>query len=84
MEKLLRLFRDPDGQTDAFQLYIVLAKVPALLCRLGHVPYDRAFGALMGGCAPYNRTFGALIVRSLSITKNVSIKTKILFTGDRT
>ena len=35
--------------------YSVLAKIPALLCRLGRVPYDRAFGAL--------------IVRSLSIAK---------------
>ena len=46
-----------------------LAKVPALSCRLGHVPYDRAVVALMGGCAPYDRAFGTLIVHSLSITK---------------
>ena len=46
-----------------------LAKVPALSCRLGYVPYNRAFGALMGGYAPYDRAFGALIVHSLSITK---------------
>ena len=50
-------------------LYIALVKVPALSCRLGHVPYDRAFGALMSGCAPYDRAFGVLIVRSLSIKK---------------
>ena len=53
----------------ALVLFLGLAKVPALSCRLGRVPYDRAFGALMGGCAPYNRAFGALIVCSLSITK---------------
>ena len=51
---------------------IVLAKVPALSCRLGHVPYDHAFGILMDGCAPYDRAFGALIVRSLSITKKLN------------
>ena len=49
--------------------YYILAKVPALSCRLGHVPYDHAFGVLTGGCAPYDRAFGALMVRSLSITK---------------
>ena len=47
----------------------MLARVPALWCRLGRVLYDRAFGALAGGCAPYDRAFGALIVRSLCITK---------------
>ena len=40
-------------------LLSLLAKVPALSCRLERVPYDRAFGALMGGCAPYDRAFGA-------------------------
>ena len=49
-----------------------LAKVPALSCRLGHVPCDHAFGVLTGGCAPYDRAFGALIVRSLSITKKLN------------
>ena len=61
-----------DGQT-AFQLYIVeLAKVPALSCRMGHVPYDRAFGTLTGGCVPFDRAFGALIVRSLSMQKSLT------------
>ena len=31
--------------------------------------YNRAFGALTGGCAPCDRAFGTLIVRSLFITK---------------
>ena len=53
----------------SFFFIVLLAKVPALSCRLGRVPYDRAFGALAGSCAPYDRAFGALIVRSLSITK---------------
>ena len=36
-------------------IYIyILAKVPALSCRLGHVPYDHAFGFLTGGYAPYD------------------------------
>ena len=52
--------------------YSTLAKVPALSCRLGHVPYDHAFGILTGGCAPYDCAFGALIVRSLSITKKLN------------
>ena len=34
-----------------FVIYYGLVKVPALSCRLGRVPYDRAFGALL--CAPY-------------------------------
>ena len=37
--------------------YEILAKVPALSCRLGRVPCDHAFGALMGGGAPYDHTF---------------------------
>ena len=32
--------------------YILLAKVPALSCMLGRVPYYRAFGALTSDCAP--------------------------------
>ena len=40
----------------------VLAKVPALPCRLGCVPYDRAFGALL--------------VHSLFITKKFDYKEK--------
>ena len=60
-------------QSINFCVYIyILAKVPALSCRLGHVPYDHAFGVLMGGCAPYDRAFGALIVHSLSITKKLN------------
>ena len=47
----------------------ILAKVLALSCRLGHVPYNRTFGALTSGCAPYNHAFSTLIVRSFSITK---------------
>ena len=48
-----------DGQTDGFSaLYSRLAKVPTLSCRLGRVPYDSAFGAL--------------IVHFLSITKSVT------------
>ena len=47
----------------------VIAKVPALSCRLGHVSYDHAFSALMSGCAPYDHAFGALIVHFLFITK---------------
>ena len=31
--------------------YLILAKVPALSCRLGRVPY----GALTSGCAPHDR-----------------------------
>ena len=62
-----------DGHTDGFSaLYSRLAKVPALSCRMGRVPYDRAFSALTGGCAPYDRAFGALIVHSLSITKSLT------------
>ena len=49
--------------------YKVLARVPALSCRLGRVPCDRALSAFAGGCASYNRAFGTLIVHSLSITK---------------
>ena len=41
----------------------LLAKVPTLSCRLGRVPYDRAFGTLTNGCAPYDCAFGALIPR---------------------
>ena len=48
-----------------------LAKVPALSCRLGHIPYDRA---LMGDSIPYNCAFGSLIVRFLSITKKFEDK----------
>ena len=43
----------------------LLAKVPALSCRLGRVSYDHAFGALTSGCAPYDRA----IVRYLFIAK---------------
>ena len=67
--EMVRYRRDgqTDKQTDGFSaLYGRLAKVPALSCRKGRVPYDRASGAITGGCAPYDR---ALIVRSLSITK---------------
>ena len=53
----------------------MLAGVPALLSRLGRVPFDHAFNALMGGCAPYN-----LIVRSLSITK-VCLEKKLASLG---
>ena len=48
----------------------LLAKVPALLCRLGRVPYDRAFGALMGGRSSIRLHLRALIVCSLSIKKS--------------
>ena len=44
-----------DSPLFLFVIITKLAKVPALSCRLGRVPYDHAFGAL--------------IVRSLSITK---------------
>ena len=64
-----------DRRTDGFSpLYSRLAKVPALSCRLGRVPYDRTFGALTCDCAPYDCTYGALIVRSLSITKKFDFK----------
>ena len=46
-------------------IHILLARVPALSCRLGRVPCDGAFGALAGGCAPCDRA----IVHSLSIAK---------------
>ena len=38
------MVRQTDGQT-AFQLYIVLASVPALSCRQECVAYNCAFGA---------------------------------------
>ena len=54
-----------------FCTYKELARVTALSCRLGRVPYDHAFGTLMSGCTPYDRTFGALIAHSLSVTKQL-------------
>ena len=73
-----------DRRTDGFSpLYSRLAKVPALSCRLGRVPYDRTFGALTCDCAPYDCTYGALIVRSLSITKKFDFK-KIGFHWNQT
>ena len=47
--------------------YKVLARVPALSCRLGRVPYDRAFGTL--------------IVHSLSITKKFDFRKKLTYMG---
>ena len=63
--------------------YYLLARVPALSCRLGHVPCDRAFGALAGGCALYDCAFGALIVCSLSTAKKFDYR-KIGFHGNGT
>ena len=51
---------------------MVLAKVPTLSYRLGHVSYNQAFGTLTGGCAPYDRAFSTFIVGSLSITKSMT------------
>ena len=51
-----------DRQTDSFSsLYSKLAEVPALSCRVGRVPYNRAFGTFMGGCVLCDRAFGALL-----------------------
>ena len=60
---MMQMDRQTDGQTDSFSaLYNSrLAKVPALSCRLGRVPYDRAFGALACDFIPLDRAFGALI-----------------------
>ena len=77
----MQRWRDADvtDRQTAFQLYIILAKVPALLCRMGRVPYDRAFGALTDGCVPFNRAFGALIVRSLSMQKSLTKEKSVQF-----
>ena len=65
-------------QTDSISsLYSGLAKVPALSCRIGYVPYDRAFGALTGGCVSFDRTFEALIKRFLSMQKSLTKKKKV-------
>ena len=48
-------------------IILLLAKVPALLCRLGHVPYNRTFGALRSGCAPYGRSHSALLIRGKKV-----------------
>ena len=42
------------------QNVMVLASVPALSCRLGHVSYNHAFGALT--IVVSNRAFGALLL----------------------
>ena len=39
-----------------------IAKIPALSCRLGHVPYDHAFGALTSSCTPHDRAHSALLI----------------------
>ena len=39
----------------------MLAKLPALSFRLGHVSNNHAFGTLTCGCFPNGRAFGALI-----------------------
>ena len=50
---------------------MLLASVPALLCRLGRVSYNRAFGALM--CCIQSRLWHSLITR---VTKSVAINQK--------
>ena len=49
---------------------LVLARVPALSCRLGRVPY------LTCGLIPHDRALGILIVRLLSITKKLNTTTE--------
>ena len=63
-------------------LLLTSKSIPPLSCRLGHVPYDHAFGVLAGGCAPYDR---ALIRRSHSALlvhyKKVKLKKKLSYIG---
>ena len=52
-----------------------LAKVPALLCRLGHVPYDCAVSTLTSGCIPYP------ILKSLTKEKDDFIQSQMWTIG---
>ena len=65
-----------------FWLYFIniLAKVPALSCRPGRVPYDRTIGALVCGVISYDHAFGTLtsMVVTLCSTSYTKYNNEIL------